>query len=55
MTDTLRVITENTAKYAGGSMVSVRYYDIINKKKAEVKSGDEIVADIVARAGLELK
>ena len=37
-------------------MINARYYDIINKKnmKEEKKSGEEIVRDIVARAGLEL-
>ena len=55
MTDTLKIITENTAKYAGGAVVSARYYDLISKsKQLEQKSGDEIVAEIVARAGLEL-
>lgn len=34
----------------------MRYYDIITKqeKHEDTKSGEEIVADIVARAGLEL-
>lgn len=50
------MITENTAKFAGGAMIKAKYIDIINKKntKAEKKSGDEIVADIVKKAGLEL-
>jgi len=36
--------------------MSARYLDIINRQKVEVekKSGDEIVADIVARAELEI-
>ena len=33
-------------------MVKVRYYDMVNKQHKETKSADEIVADIVARAGL---
>lgn len=49
-------MVENTAKFAGGSMIKVRYIDLINKKqtKKETKSGDEIVTDIVSRAGLEI-
>lgn len=36
-------------------MIKMRYYDIINnQQKQETRSGDEIVADIVSRAGLEL-
>lgn len=56
VTEALRIMTENTAKYAGGSMIQVKYYDIINQKsqREETKNGDEIVADIVSRAGLEL-
>jgi len=56
VTDSLKVLTENTAKFAGGTMVGARFYDIINKQQTETetKSGDEIVADIVGRAGLEL-
>ena len=55
MTDTLQVLTENTAKFAGGMVIKERYCDLINKKDpADSKSGDEIVVDIVTRAGLEL-
>ena len=38
-------------------MIQVRYYDIAMKteERKETKSGDEIVKDIVARAGLEIK
>ena len=38
-------------------MLKVRYYDIIEKSQnnAEKKSGDEIVKDIVTRAGLEIR
>lgn len=38
-------------------MIKGRYFDIINKQQHKVenkKSGNEIVADIVTRAGLEL-
>lgn len=37
-------------------MIKARYYDIVRQKTTpkETKSGDEIVTDIIARAGLEL-
>lgn len=36
-------------------MVKQRYYDIINiQKPKETKSGDEIVSDIVKKAGLKV-
>ena len=56
MTEALRVIAENTAKFAGGSVIKMKYYDIISGKhqRIEQKSGEEIAADIVKRAGLEI-
>ena len=36
-------------------MINMRYYGIINKQtQKKAKRGDEIVVDIVTRAGLEL-
>ena len=37
-------------------MISARFYDIINEqnKHDEKKTGEEIVADIITRAGLEV-
>jgi len=37
-------------------MINIRFYDVINdnEKHKETKNGNEIVADIVKRAGLEL-
>ena len=46
---------KNTAKYAGGSYIKARYIDIIEPKKVDTRTGDEIVADIIKRAGLVVK
>ena len=54
ITDALQAITGNTAMYAGGQAIQERYYDIINKKQ-DKRSGDEIAADIIKRAGLTIK
>lgn len=35
-------------------MIKVRYYDIINKRLEDGRNGDEIAAELIARAGLEL-
>ena len=32
VTDALKVMTENTARFAGGSTINARYYDIIHPK-----------------------
>ena len=48
ITDCLRTIAENTAKFAGGSVLKSRYYDLIQPQKKTVpeKTSEEILADI---------
>ena len=55
MTDALKITVENTAKFAGGSYIKARYIDIIEPKKVDTRTGDEIVEDIIQRAGLVVK
>ena len=55
MTDALKITVENTAKFAGGSYLKARYIDIIEPKKVDTRTGDEIVEDIIQRAGLVVK
>ena len=50
-TDCLKLIAENT----GNISLKLRYYDIIQPKKADNRTGDEIVEDIIKRAGLVVK
>lgn len=55
VTDSLRIIAENTAKFAGGSYLKMRYADIIEPENEVVeddRSAQEIVDDIVSRAGI---
>ena len=49
-----RVITENTAKMSGGSYISAKLSDIINPKPVDNRNGEEIAADIIKRAGIEV-
>ena len=51
VTDCLKLIAENT----GNISLKLRYCDIINPKKTDTRTGDEIVADIIKRAGLVVK
>ena len=51
VTDCLKLIAENT----GNISLKLRYYDIIQPKKEDNRTGDEIVADIIKRAGLVVK
>ena len=55
MTDALKITVENTAKFAGGSYIKARYIDIIEPQKVVTRTGDEIVEDIIQRAGLVVK
>lgn len=48
----MRTITENTAKFAGGSYMQAKYADIVNPKPQDNRTCEEITADIVRRCGL---
>ena len=50
----LRVLTENTAKMGGGSYISASFADILNPKPVDDRTGEEIVAEIIQKAGLEV-
>lgn len=55
VTDALRIVAENTARYAGGNYIKARYADIIEPKKQDDRTCEEITADVVARCGLVVK
>lgn len=55
VTDALRLIAENTARFANGQVLNMRYLDMIQpnfEKIEDKKSAEKIVDDIVARAGI---
>lgn len=56
VTDALKTITENTAKYSGGNYMKIRYYDLENPKPAETRTGREVIEQMrtkIARIGGE--
>ena len=55
VTDALRIVAENTARFASGNYIKARYADIIEPKKQDNRTCEEITADIVARCGLTIK
>nr|DAH42859.1 MAG TPA: hypothetical protein [Caudoviricetes sp.] len=60
MSDALRIVTENTARvasgnYGSGNYIKVRYADIVEPKKQDDRTCEEITADVVARCGLVVK
>ena len=54
VTDCLRMVAENTAKLSQGTYTTARFYDIVNPKQADKRTGEEIAADIIKRAGIEV-
>ena len=54
MADAARICTENTAKTAGSesTYLSKRFTDVLHPPKEDKRSGDEIVMDVITRAGL---
>ena len=52
--DCLRIISENTAKMGGGSYITAKFADIINPKPVDDRTGEEIAADIIKMAGIEV-
>lgn len=44
VTDALKIIGENTAKYAGGSYMKIRYLDIEEPRPKETRTSEEIIA-----------
>lgn len=55
VTDALRIVAENTAKFASGNYIKARYTDMIEPKKQDNRTCEEITADVVARCGLVVK
>ena len=54
VTDCLRIISENAAKMCCGAYITAKFSDIINPKPADNRTGEEIAADIIKRAGIEV-
>lgn len=52
VSDALKIITENTAKYAGGSHLTKRWVDIVTEKPEDTRTGAEIARDVIKAAGL---
>lgn len=55
VTDALKAIAANTAYRGGGEMLTARFLDCIHPPKLQdQRTGDEIAADVIRRAGLEV-
>ncbi|MBR0340744.1 MAG: hypothetical protein IJH64_00565 [Oscillospiraceae bacterium] len=55
VTDALKIIAENTAKYAGGSTLTKRYIEIADDSKPKPqKTAEQIIEEVTKKAGLEV-
>lgn len=56
ITDALKIIAENTAKFAGGSHLTKRYVEMIGIIKPEPKkTAEQIIDEVTKKAGLEVR
>lgn len=49
-----RICTENTAKLSGGSYIGLEYSEILHPKPKDNRTAEEIVMDVIAKAGIEV-
>lgn len=49
MAEGVRMITESTAKYAGGPYMTVKWADIINPKPVETLTPEQVIDQVMAR------
>ena len=52
VTDCLRMMTENTARFAKGNYITKRYADFLKNPVRNNRTGEEIAADVIKKAGL---
>jgi hypothetical protein len=56
ITDGIKCISESVANQLGGSYMQTRFADIIKGEvEQDERTGDEIAADIILRAGLKVR
>ena len=55
VTDTLRIISENTARAVNGSAVTTRFVDLLKPKPQDNRTAEEIVEDVILKAGLVVR
>lgn len=53
LTDALKQAVENVSKFAGGGVMSKRWFDLF--KPVDNRTGEQVAADVVRNAGLTLK
>lgn len=54
VTDTLKLIAENTSNIVRGSSPADRYVDMIKRRPVDRRTGEQIAADVIKKAGLKV-
>lgn len=54
ITESLRCIGENVAQVSGGSYIRERWADIANPPARDARTGEEIAAEVIRKAGLKV-
>lgn len=49
VTDALKAICENTANFAGGSVIKARYHDLIDRTPKQPQNDEEQAHEIIKR------
>lgn len=44
LSECMRMVTENTAKFAGGRYMSVSFHEMLHPKPVDTRTGEEIVS-----------
>lgn len=45
----VRMIAENTAKFAGGSYMTAKWADIVNPKPVETRTPEQVIEQVMTR------
>lgn len=53
LTDAMKQAVENVSKFAGGGVMSKRWFDLF--KPVDNRTGEEVAAEVVCNAGLTFK
>ena len=54
ITECARMISENASKFVGGSYMLAKFNDVIHPQPVDNRTGEEIVADVIDKIGLEV-
>ena len=50
--EVMRLIGENVASITGGSYITSKWVDLLDRKPEDDRTADEIALDVITRAGL---